>query len=161
LQIEFQLWDISGDDVHDRFGNLSYSGSDVVLACFAIDRPESIASIAERWVPKVRHHCPSTPIILVGCKSDLRRLDNSQSDETPSEGESSTNLQCKPGTGELLSSEEGCAMATRVGACIYLETSAKTKYGVEALLTLAGKIALEVRKLGSPLFGIYRSFRQT
>lgn len=31
-----------------------------------------ILSISFQWFPEVRHHCPSTPIILVGTKLDLR-----------------------------------------------------------------------------------------
>ena len=26
----------------------------------------------EKWVPEVRHHCPNTPILLLGLKCDLR-----------------------------------------------------------------------------------------
>lgn len=29
-------------------------------------------SVFCQWYPEVRHHCPSTPIILVGTKLDLR-----------------------------------------------------------------------------------------
>lgn len=28
--------------------------------------------VARQWYPEVRHHCPNTPIILVGTKLDLR-----------------------------------------------------------------------------------------
>lgn len=31
-----------------------------------------IVLVSSQWYPEVRHHCPSTPIILVGTKLDLR-----------------------------------------------------------------------------------------
>lgn len=32
----------------------------------------SCSRLPAKWFPEVRHHCPSTPIILVGTKLDLR-----------------------------------------------------------------------------------------
>lgn len=31
-----------------------------------------LVCVALQWYPEVRHHCPNTPIILVGTKLDLR-----------------------------------------------------------------------------------------
>ncbi|KAA8595344.1 hypothetical protein FQN60_012479, partial [Etheostoma spectabile] len=49
--VNLGLWDTAGQEDYDRLRPLSYP---------------------QTWYPEVRHHCPSTPIILVGTKLDLR-----------------------------------------------------------------------------------------
>ena len=41
------------------------------LVCFSVT--ESLENVKAKWVPEVRHHCPKVPIVLVGCKADLRK----------------------------------------------------------------------------------------
>lgn len=50
---------------------LSYPDTDVILMCFAVDSPDSLDNITEKWTPEVRHFCPNVPIILVGLKTGM------------------------------------------------------------------------------------------
>jgi len=34
--------------------------------------PSSFENVRAKWFPEVSHHCPNTPIVLLGTKSDLR-----------------------------------------------------------------------------------------
>ncbi|KAG8685785.1 GTP-binding protein Rho1, partial [Ceratobasidium sp. 395] len=71
--VELALWDTSGLEDYDRLRPLSYPDAHIVLICFAIDSPDSLDNVAEKWVSEVNHFCPGVPYILVGCKKELRR----------------------------------------------------------------------------------------
>ena len=55
-----------------RLRPLSYPQTDVFLICFSVTSPASFENVRAKWYPEVSHHCPNTPIILVGTKLDLR-----------------------------------------------------------------------------------------
>lgn len=49
FQVELALWDTAGQEDYDRLRPLSYPDTDVILMCFAIDSPDSLENIPEKW----------------------------------------------------------------------------------------------------------------
>merc|ERR1712241_52002 len=70
--INLGLWDTAGQDDYDRLRPLSYPETNVFLVCFSVTSTASLGNVESKWIPEVNHHCPGTPIILVGTKADLR-----------------------------------------------------------------------------------------
>ena len=127
--VELALWDTAGQEDYDRLRPLSYPNTDVILMCFSIDNPDSLANTLEKWTPEVRHFCPNVPIILVGNKKDLRN------DER-------TKAELSKMKQEPVKSEEGSLICERIKAYAYLECSAKTREGVRDVFATAAKAAL-------------------
>ena len=46
--------------------------SDVVLICFSVGSQKSLRNCRQIWYPEIRRFCPETPVLLIGCKNDLR-----------------------------------------------------------------------------------------
>ncbi|XP_030624224.1 rho-related GTP-binding protein RhoB isoform X2 [Chanos chanos] len=117
---------------YDRLRPLSYPDTDVILMCFSVDSPDSLENIPEKWVPEVKHFCPNVPIILVANKKDLRNDENVRNELA--------RMKQEP-----VKTEDGRAMAVRIGAYDYLECSAKTKDGVREVFETATRAALQKR----------------
>jgi Ras-related C3 botulinum toxin substrate 1 len=49
-----------------------FQRADIFLLCYKISDPATLFSALNFWCPEIRGHAPSTPIILVGCQSDMR-----------------------------------------------------------------------------------------
>ncbi|GAD91779.1 Rho GTPase Rho4, putative [Paecilomyces variotii No. 5] len=130
--VELALWDTAGQEEYDRLRPLSYPETDLLFVCFAIDCPVSLENVMDKWYPEVLHFCPTTPLILVGLKSDLR-----------------TKRTCI----ELLKTqgltpvtpEQGQTVAQRMGAK-YVECSSKEMRGVDEVFELAVNTAISVEE---------------
>ncbi|TCD63059.1 GTP-binding protein Rho1 [Steccherinum ochraceum] len=137
--VELALWDTAGQEDYDRLRPLSYPDSHVILICFAVDSPDSLDNVQEKasvtWISEVTHFCGGLPIILVGCKKDLRR--------EPRVIEELRKTNQRPVT-----PEEGMAVAHKIGAKHYLECSARTGEGVREVFQYATRAALLSRTKG-------------
>ena len=51
---------------------MAYPGSKVALLCFSVSDPDSLGRLSDGWLPELERYLPGIPIILVGCKKDLR-----------------------------------------------------------------------------------------
>jgi Rho family protein len=70
--VQLALWDTAGQEEYERLRPLSYSKSHVILIAFAVDTPDSLDNVANKWIGEVNELCPRVPTILVGMKKDLR-----------------------------------------------------------------------------------------
>ena len=128
-KVKLQLWDTAGQEDYDRLRPLSYPDSNVVLICFSIDLPDSLENVQEKWIAEVLHFCQGVPIILVGCKVDLRN-DPQTIEQLRQEGQ------------QPVTSQEGQSVADQIGATGYYECSAKTGYGVREVFEAATRASL-------------------
>ncbi|KAG9463284.1 hypothetical protein GDO78_022048 [Eleutherodactylus coqui] len=73
VSVSLRLWDTFGDHHKDR--RFAYGRSDVVVLCFSLANPHSLRHVKSMWLPEIKHFCPRTPVVLVGCQLDLRYAD--------------------------------------------------------------------------------------
>lgn len=67
----------AGQEDYDRLRPLSYDNVDVILICYDVSCKDSFENVQVRWAPEIRHFCYKIPVILVGCKIDLRNGEKS------------------------------------------------------------------------------------
>ncbi|VDP80582.1 unnamed protein product [Echinostoma caproni] len=132
-QVELALWDTAGQEDYDRLRPLSYPDTDVILMCYAVDSPDSLANIKEKWAPEVKHFCPNVPIVLVGNKLDTR-YDEKVWNELARYDQKPTTV------------DEAKFIGNQIGAFGHIECSAKTKENVREVFELATRAALSVRR---------------
>lgn len=74
--------------------------------------------------PKVSHHCPGVPILLVGTKSDLRN-------------DAEIQKKLKDQNQTPVTQQQGAALARQIHAVKYLECSALNQDGIKDVFTEA------------------------
>ena len=118
------MWDTAGQEDYDRLRPLSYPQTDVFLTCFSIDSPASFENIKAKWYPEISHHCPKTPIVLVGLKLDLR--DDKETVEKLAK------MELAP-----ITYEQGMKIAKEIRAFKYVECSVLTQKGMKNVFDTA------------------------
>jgi len=118
--VTLRLYDTAGQEEYDRLRPLSYPGTNIVLLCFSVASRSTFDSISAKWAPEVRHYLPRVPTILVGLKTDIRDGDGD-----------------KPVDFEPVKKEEGAELAKKIGASVYMESSAKKEIGVSDIFERA------------------------
>lgn len=131
--VALSLWDTAGQEDFDRLRPLSYPDTNVLLVCFSVDSPDSLENVKEKWYAETLHYCRGVPIILVGCKVDLRN--------DPATIEMLSRTSQAP-----VSTEEGREVASKIGARGYIECSARTGQGVRDVFEVATRAALEKKQ---------------
>jgi len=131
--INLGLWDTAGQEDYDRLRPLSYPQTDVFLVCFSIISPASFENVKSKWYPEIQHHCPGTPIILVGTKSDLR-------------GDSAMQSQLASKGLKMIEKEQATSLQKEIGAAEYHECSALTQEGLKNVFDRAIHVGLNKPK---------------
>ncbi|KAJ3550946.1 hypothetical protein NMY22_g119 [Coprinellus aureogranulatus] len=146
--VHLALWDTAGQEEYEvglddprvtlterrsqRLRPMSYSKSHVILIAFSIDTPDSLENVTTKWIEEVRSICgPTIPVILVGCKMDLRP--ENEEHETPG-------VQSK-----WVTKEHGERVAQTIGARAYKECSALRMTGVDEVFEAATRVSMLMR----------------
>lgn len=132
--LELALWDTAGQEDYDRLRPLSYPDCHIVLISYAIDSPDSLDDVEERWIHEVSHFCKGIPILLVGMKQDLR-WDQKTIEELRKTSQKPTTYA------------EGLDVAKKIGAAAFVECSAKTNGGIRQTFEAASRLCLRARKM--------------
>ena len=124
-RVRYTVWDTAGTKEPNTTRTLAYREADVFLLCYKISDPTSLFGAINHWVPELRSHAPATPILLVGCQSDLR-TDRATIQNLGKVGKAP------------VSAQQALAMSQQIQAVMYVETSAKSSLrGVSSAMEVA------------------------
>ncbi|XP_034647563.1 rho-related GTP-binding protein RhoF [Trachemys scripta elegans] len=132
-EVILNLYDTAGQEDYDRLRPLSYQNTNMVLICYDVMNPTSYDNVLIKWYPEVSHFCRGVPLILIGCKTDLRKDKEHLRKLMSSEQEPITYNQ-------------GEATCQQMKAQAYLECSAKCRENIEDVFKEATNIALNAMK---------------
>jgi Ras-related C3 botulinum toxin substrate 1 len=136
VAVELGLWDTAGQEDYDRLRPLSYPQTDVFLACFSVISPSSFENLWAKWIPEIQHHCPGTPFLVVGTKTDLR-------------GDADTIARIAEKGLKPITDEQAKAEALKNGASAYVACSSLTQDGLKNVFDEAVRTVINLEKSGA------------
>lgn len=116
-----------------RHGSI-YANADLFLLCFSVTNPHSLDKIEKYWIFDIRKQNKTTPVILLGLKSDLREenlLDN-QKPSTP--------------IFESVSVSKAEEMKEKINAADYIECSSLQQLKIKEVIKSCIKVVGDHRK---------------
>ncbi|KAM6972619.1 rho-related GTP-binding protein RhoH [Aplochiton taeniatus] len=126
VPISLGLWDTSGNDVFKSVRSMSYQQADVVLLCYSVANPTSLANVRQKWMGDVRHNLPRVPVLVVATQTDQREMGSHRENCT--------------------SSTDGRRVAQEVRAKGYVECSSLSNRGVQQVFEFAVRTAVNQAK---------------
>lgn len=122
VQISLGLWDTAGNDNFKQIRPRSYQQADVVLICYSVANPTSLANVQNKWIAEIREYLPKVPVLVVATQTDLREFGAYR--------------------GSCISAAEGRQVAHAVHAKGYLECSSLNNRGVQQVFEYAVRMAV-------------------
>ncbi|XP_067107097.1 rho-related GTP-binding protein RhoF [Osmerus mordax] len=132
-EIVLNLYDTAGQDDYDRLRPLSYQNANLVLVCYDVTNPTSFENVLIKWYPEINHFCQDVPVILIGCKTDLRK-------------DKERTRKLKALDQAPITYIQGDETMRQMNADLYLECSAKYRENVEDIFREATKRALAANR---------------
>jgi small GTP-binding protein len=123
---------IIGQEDYDKLRPLSYPDTDVFLCCFSVVDPTSLENVKARWLPELRHHCPTVPVVLVGTKTDMR----DEPEYLRKQKVSNPNF-------EPITFENAVKVQKATNCVAYVECSAKTQKGLKNVFIKCIEVVLK------------------
>lgn len=103
----------------------SYRDSEVILVCYSVADRDSLKNVRDVWIPEAKNQTKrKKPIVLLGCQTDVRDLDDS----------------------DHVTTEEGMQLAEDIGAAAFIECSSATMTGISDVFQTVVKVVLKNRK---------------
>jgi small GTP-binding protein len=124
--INLQLWDTAGQEEYKKLRPLSYPQTDIFIIGFSLVDEVTLENVENVWINEIKEHCPDTPYILLGLKSDLR--DNPQSGMVS------------------IPTSKGEAVAKKIKASAYVECSAYKAINMKEAFEVAIDVILFPKK---------------
>ena len=115
-EYKLTVYEGSGCTRFEGIRSARYKFVDVFIIVFAVNSLQSYQNAINIWIPEMKRYCPTTPLILVGNKTDLR------DDEKSSRAK------------EMITTEMGKQLAKKINADKYLECSCKHLTGIENVI---------------------------
>ncbi|QRV98207.1 Tyrosine kinase specific for activated [Ceratobasidium sp. AG-Ba] len=116
-KLRLALYDTPGQAELDHIRPPFYPNSRLILICFSIGSPDSLDNVQTMWAEEVHRYGASCPIVLIGCKKDLRN-------------DPRTIAVLEEINQHPVTYQQGSEVAEKIGAKCYLECSAKFGHGV-------------------------------